>query len=167
MLDLSPYTITFTIVNVIALFLLLRWLLLKPVSKFLEDRRQLIHNDLDNASRDKEEARQLLEEHRKMLAQGKGEATKIVEEAIRQAELRREELIAKAEQEAAAVLERAKVEIGREQAKAMEQLRSEIASLSVAVAEKMLARTVSDLDQDRIFNEVLEELEGSYAKYGS
>lgn len=167
MLEFTPFTFIATIVNLAVLFLILRKLLLKPVGEFLEKRRQIIHDDLDNAKLSKEEAQRLLEEHRQMLAEGKGQAAKIIEEAVRQADLRREELIAKAEQEAAAVLERAKVEISREQAKAIVQLRAEIATLSVAVAEKMLARSVSDQDQERIFNEVLEEMEESYAKYGS
>jgi F-type H+-transporting ATPase subunit b len=167
MLDIIPTSIIITIVNFIAMFLFLRWLLLKPVSEFLEKRRQLIHEDLDNAKSDREKAQQILAEHRQMLAKGKGEAARIIEEAVRQADQRRDELIAKAEEEASAVIERAKVEISREQAKAIEQLRTEISTLSVAVAEKILAHSVAVQDQDRIFNEVLEELEDSYEKYGS
>lgn len=167
MLDITPSTIIATIINLAAMFLLLRWLLLKPVSEFLEKRRQMIHEDLNNAKLDRERAQQLLEEHREMLAQGKGEAASIIETAMRQADQRRDELIAKAEEDAAAIIERAKLEIAREQAKAVEQLRTEITTLSVAVAEKLLAHSVSDQDKDRIFNEVLEELEESYAKYSS
>lgn len=102
-----------------------------------------------------------------MVAQGKGEAAKIIEAAIAQADQRREELIAKAGIEATAVLERAKVEIGQEQAKAVEQLRTEIASLSVAVAEKLLSHSVTEVDHDKIFDQVLEELETSYEKSSS
>lgn len=166
-LKINPVVIIGTIVNLIATFLLLRWLLLKPVSEFLEKRRQMVHNDLDKAKEDREKAQQLLEEHQKMLAEGRGEAASIVEAAVRQAGQRREELLVKAEKEAAAVLERAKIEIAREQAKAIEQLRTEVTALSIAVAEKMLAHSVSVQDQDRMLAEALEELEGSYAKYSS
>jgi F-type H+-transporting ATPase subunit b len=149
------------------LFFILRKLLLKPVSEMLEKRRQMVYDDLDNAKRDKEEAKVLLEEHRQMLAQGKDKAAKIIEAGVAQADERREELIAKAQAEAAALLERAKIEIGQEQAKAVEQLRTEIASLSVAVAEKLLAHSVSEVDQDKIIDQVLEELDLSYEKYSS
>jgi len=167
MLDFLQSTIVLVIVNFIALFLLLRWLLLKPVSEFLEKRRQLIYDDLDNAKRGREEAQELLEEHRSMISQGRNQAANIIDEAMRQAEERRQELLATAEIEAAAVLERAKLEISREQAKAIQQLRTEVSILSISVAEKMLARSVTDQDQDQIFTKVLEELEESYAKYGS
>lgn len=167
MLDFDPITVISTIINLLVIFLLLRWLLLKPVNQFLEQRRQQIHDDLDGAKKDREEAQKLLEKHQRMLDQGKGEAAKIVEEAMRQAELRREEMLAKAQEEAAQVLERAKAEIAQEQAKAIGQLRTEISTLSVAVAEKMLAHSVTPDDQDNIFNQVLEEMEEDYAKYGS
>lgn len=167
MLDFTPFTFLMTIVNLLVLFIVLRKLLLKPVSEMLEKRRQMIYNDLNNAKRDKEEARILLEQHRQMLAQGKDEATKIIQAAVNQAEERREDLLAKAEIEATVLIQRAKVEIGREQAKAVEQLRTEIAVLSVAVAEKLLGHSVVESDQDRIFNEALEGLGESYAKYSS
>lgn len=167
MLDINPTTFIITIVNLTTLFLVLRYLLLKPVGEFLEKRRQKIHDDLDTAQRERDEASRLLEEHRAMVAQGKAEVAKIIEAGIAQADERREELIAKASDEAAAVLERAKVEISQEQAKAVEQLRSEIASLSVAVAEKLLANSVTEVDQDKIFDQVLEELELSYEKSSS
>lgn len=167
MLEIDLTTAIITIVNLITLFLVLRFLLFSPVSEFLEKRRQKVHDDLDNAQRDREEATRLLEEHREMVAQGKGEAARIIEAAVAQADERRDELIAKAGAEAAALLERAKIEIGQEQAKAVEQLRTEIASLSVAVAEKLLAHSVSEVDQDRIFDQVLEELDLPYEKYSS
>lgn len=167
MLDIIPTTFIFTIINLITLFLILRFLLFKPVGDFLEKRRQKIHDDLDNARREREEAARLLDEHRAMLAQAKGEAAKIIEAALAKADERREELIAKANAEAAVILERAKAEISQEQAKAVEQLRTQIASLSVAAAEKLLARSITATDQDKIFDQVLEELDSAYEKYSS
>lgn len=159
MFEFNPVDIGITIVNLLVLFLILRKLLWKPVSKFMENRRQLINDDLDNAKRDREEAQSLLEEHRQLLAQNKGEAAKIIDNAVRQADLRKDEIIAQAGQETAAMLERAKVEIAQEQAKVMQELRADISSLSVAVAEKMLTRTLTPEDQEAIFTAVLEEME--------
>ena len=159
MFEFTLETIVPIIVNLIVLVLVLRWILWKPVSNFMEKRRQLINDDLDNAKRDREEAQSLLEEHRQLVAQNKGEAAKIIDNAVRQADLRKDEIIAQTGQAAAAMLERAKVEIAQEQAKVMQELRADISSLSVAVAEKMLARTLTPEDQEAIFNAVLEEME--------
>lgn len=159
--------VVYTVINLLALFLIMRWLLFKPVGEFLEKRRQMVQEEIGSAKRDREEAQKLLEEHRNMLKDGRNQAAALIEEAMRQADDRRQELLASAESEAAAILERAKVEIYREQAKVIQQLRTEVSTLSISVAEKMLARSVTDKDQDQIFNEVLEEMEESYAKYGS
>lgn len=159
LLNLDPVTFIIMIVNLIVLYILLRWLFFKPVNNFLEKRRQKVHDDLDNAQRDREEAQRLLEEHRQLVAQNKGEAAKIIDNAVRQADVRKEEIIAQAGQEAAAMLERAKAEIAQEQVKVMEELRADISNLAVAVAEKMLARNLTAQDQEAIFTAVLEELE--------
>jgi F-type H+-transporting ATPase subunit b len=157
--ELDPVRIGLTIGNLLVLFLILRWLFWKPVSEFLDKRRQMINDDLDNAKQDREEAQELLEEHRQLIARNKGEAAKIIETAVRQAELRKDEIIAHAGQEAAVMLERAKAEIAQERLKVMEELRADISNLSVAVAEKMLARNLTAADQEAIFTAVLEELE--------
>lgn len=167
MFEFDPVTIIITMVNLIVLFLILRLLFWKPVSEFLEKRRQMINDDLDKAKADREEAQRLLEEHRQLVAQNKGEAAKIIENAVRQADERKEEIIVQAGQEAAAMIERAKLEIAREKAKVVQELRSEISTLSVAVAEKILARSLTKQDQDQIFAQVVEEMGESYAKYGS
>ena len=152
-------TIGITIINLLVLFLILRKLFWKPVSEFLEKRRQIISDDLDKAKQDRIEAQELLEEHRQLIAQNKGEAAKIIEAAVHQAELRKDEIIAQTGQEAASMLERAKAEIAQERLKVMEELRADISNLSVAVAEKMLARKLTAADQEAIFTAVLEELE--------
>lgn len=162
MLDLTLETGIITIINLIVLVGLLRWLLFKPVNNLLEQRRQKVHDDLDNALRDREEAQRLLEEHRQLVADNKGEAAKIIDNAVRQADVRKDEIIAQAGQDAAAILQRAKVEIAQEQAKVLQELRADISGLSVAIAEKTLARTLTPQDQQVFFDAVLEEMD-SYA----
>lgn len=158
MFDFSPVRIAITIVNLLALILILRWLLWRPVGAFLEKRRQLINADLDNARKNREEAEMLLAEHRQLISQNKAEAAKIIENALRQADLRKDEVIAQAGQEAAVMLQRAKAEIALERAKVLEELRADIAELAVAVAEKMLARSLNAQDREYIFADVLKDL---------
>ncbi len=159
MLEFDPVRIAITIVNLVFLFLILRWLLWRPVSEFLEKRRQMIGADLDSAREDKEKAAVLLEEHRRLVAENRVEAAKVIEAALRQADLRKEEIIVEAAKETAAQLERAKIEIARERARVIEELRADISNLAVTVAEKMLARKLTDSDREHIFAAAIEELE--------
>lgn len=159
MLDFDLTTITVTIVNLLILFFLLRRFFWKPVSELLEKRRQMVNADLDSAKQDREEAQRLLDEHRQLIAGNKSEAAKIIDDAIRQADLRKAEIIAHAGREATALLERAKAEIALERVKALEELRSEISGLAVSVAEKTLARTLTPRDKELIFTAALEEMD--------
>lgn len=159
MLEFDPVRIAITIANLVFLFLILRWLLWRPVSELLEKRRHMISADLDSAREDKEKAAELLEEHRRLVAENRAEAAKVIEAALRQADLRKEEIIAESAKETAAQLERAKIEIARERARVIEELRADISDLAVTVAEKMLARKLTDSDRDSIFAAALEELE--------
>lgn len=167
MLEINVTTVLFTLVNFIVLFLLLRWLLMKPVGQLLETRRQTIAKDLDSARQSKDESQGLLSEHRELLAQGRTEARRIIDEAIRQGEIRRQEIMAAAAQEAEVFKARAQAEMQQQREQAAQELRQEVLSLSVALAEKMLARQVGPQDQDRLFAALLGELGEEYAKYGS
>lgn len=159
MLDLSPQNFALTIINLIVLYVLLRLLLFKPVNNLLEQRREKVHADLDNARKDREEAQRLLEEHRQLVADNKAEAAKIIDAAVGQAEARKDEIIAQAGQEALALLQRAKDEIALERVKVLQELRADISGLAVAIAEKTLARTLTPQDQQAFFNAVLEEMD--------
>jgi F-type H+-transporting ATPase subunit b len=162
LLDLTPQNLVITIINLIVLYVLLRVLFFKPVNNFLEQRREKVHADLDNARRDREEAQRLLKEHRQLVADNKAEAAKIIDQAVRQAEGRKDEIIAEASQEAQALLQRAKTEIAQERAKVLQELRADISGLSVAIVEKTLARTLTPQDQQAFFDAVLKEMD-SYA----
>lgn len=162
MFEFDLLNLGLTIVNLLFLFAILRWLFWKPVSEFLDKRRQMVNDDLDNAKRDREEAEILLAEHRQLIAENKETAAKVIDEAIRQADLRKEEIIAAAGREAAALLQRAKGEIDLERAKVVEELRADISGLAVAVAEKTLARALTPQDRSAFLAAALKELD-SYA----
>lgn len=159
MFEFDLVSIGLTIFNLLVLFLILRKIFWKPVSAFLEKRRQGINDDLDNARRDREEAEQLLAEHRRLIAANKEEAAKVINAAISQGDLRKDEIIAQAGQEAALLVERAKAEIAQERNKALEELRTEISQLAIVVAEKMLARSLTAADRESIFTAALEEVD--------
>lgn len=166
-MDIVLPTIVITMINLLVLFFLLRWLLWRPVSEFLEKRRQMVANDIDAARRNKEESEELLARHRQLLEEGRKEAAGIIDAAARQGEARREEIIQQARQEAEQILGRARMEIQRQRDKAVEELRQEVATLAVAMAEKLLARTVEVTDQQQYFRQALEELGENYEKYSS
>ncbi|MTI93985.1 MAG: F0F1 ATP synthase subunit B [Firmicutes bacterium] len=167
MLDIFVERILFVMVNFLVLVVILRALLMKPVSEFMEKRRQAIADDIDTARANKEKSEALLAEHQAMLDKGREEARTIIEDAERRGEARRQEIIEAANKEAEAMLARANTEIERSRDKAVEQLRQEVVTLSVLMAQKILGRQVESDDQRQLFQAVVRELDESYAKYSS
>lgn len=167
LLDIVLPSIVITMINLLVLFFLLRWLLWRPVSEFLEKRRQKVASDIDTARRNKEESEELLARHRQLLEEGRQEAAGIIDAAARQAEARSEDIIRQARQEAEQIVKRAHTEIQRQRDKAVEELRQEVSVLAVTIAEKMLTRAVEVPDQQQYFRQALEELGENYGNYSS
>ncbi len=167
MLDILSHSIVITMINLIVLFLVLRWLLWRPVSEFLEKRRQSVISDIEAAKDDRQRAEELVEQHKKLIDEGRQEAASIIEAAGRQAEARREEILAQAQQEADAIVQRATVEISQQRERAVQELRQEVSTLAVAVAEKLLSRSLNAKDQGLLIKQATEELGEDYAKYSS
>lgn len=118
---------------------------LPPVRKMLKDREDRIRGDLERAEEAKTEAESLLEDYRRQLAEARTEASQIIEASREQAEEVRRELIAKAEQDAAEIRQRAADDARLAGDRAMSELRASVAQLSIELAEKVVER---NLDHD-------------------
>ena len=63
MLNLDPWNILFTVINLLIFFLIIKFFLLKPVKKVMDEREKMIKDDFDSAAKTKEEAEQLKAEY--------------------------------------------------------------------------------------------------------
>lgn len=130
------------------------------ISNMVEARREKIEKSLKDAEEAQAQLAQMNETRNQMLRQAREEQTRILSDADRQ----RNEIIAKAgddaRKEAESIMAVARIRIANEREDAMRQIRSQVASLSVDVAEKVLQQNLSDSKaQDRYMEKALEELE--------
>ena len=56
MLRIDFWNIAFIIINLLVLYFFMKHFLIGPVTKIVEERRQMVEKDLDDAARAKEEA---------------------------------------------------------------------------------------------------------------
>ena len=158
MLDFSV-TFFITVINILVLFFLLRAFLFKPVSKFIQDRKKKIQDDINRAEKDSWDAKKLLEQYESKLAQADADAETILrvarEHAQAEADKIREEGTADAERVAAA----ARAQIENERRAAMALFRAEAAVLVVNAAGRLLKRELAGEEQLRFAREVLDEME--------
>jgi F-type H+-transporting ATPase subunit b len=149
-----------------ALLFVVTKLVWPSVNEAYRKRSENIEGKLEQAERERTEARDLLEEYRRRLAAAEDETQRILEEARTNAERIRRDIKAKAEAEADRELERARQTIRSERDQAVRDLRREVGTLAVELA----ARVVNDsLDRERqlaLIDNYIEQL-GDHAQAGA
>ena len=78
MLNLDPWTVLWTGINLVVLYLLMRHFLFKPVTAMMEQRTKAIEEGIAQAQKAKQAAQTLQEQSEAQLAQVRGQADQIV-----------------------------------------------------------------------------------------
>jgi F-type H+-transporting ATPase subunit b len=132
-----------------------------PIQKLIDERRERIRASVEEADRVRDEARNLLEEHKALIGQAKTDAEAILGEARKAADAQRERMREETEEDRQRRLEETKRQIEQATQQALEQIKQEVASLSIAAAEKITRKTLTDKDQQRLIDEALAEIDFS------
>jgi F-type H+-transporting ATPase subunit b len=127
----------------------------------IDARRERIENALNEADNAREEARHLLEEHRKLIGQARGEAEDILAEARQVGQAMQARVKEETETDRQRRLEETRRQIEAETRRALEQIRAEVADLSLIAAEKVTRKSLDDSDQRRLIDEAIGELDFS------
>ncbi len=146
------------IIAVFSLFLIASHLLFNPVRDMMAKRQERIKNELDTAASDMENARALREEYEKKLKEVDKEAETILAEARKKALANESKIIADAKDEAAGILERARVEAELEKKKAADEVKREMVVLASMMAAKVVNTAIDTTVQDSLVEETLKEI---------
>ena len=141
-LTVQPYWVLVAIVQFLILFFLLQRFLWGPIQRTLQARAERIREGLAAAEAAKRDRTQMKAEIEKLLTEARREAATIAERATKAAELAAADIRAEAKTEADRLRERAEVEADQLHQQAFAQLRSEVASMAVLAASKILGREV-------------------------
>ncbi len=152
------YNFSLQIIATFILFLVLRHFLFEPVSKFLNERKEKIASDIDAAQQEKEEAVKLKEDYEAKIEEAKDEARDIVDSAKKRGEELREEIITEARKEANDIKEKAHKEIEREKEKAIDDLKSEVVTVAMMAASKVVNKNLDENDHREMINNVINEV---------
>ena len=144
----------------IALFLLQR-LAFPRIGEFLDRRSKAIEESIDAAERTRVEADQLLEEYRARLREAREQAEDIVSRARKAADRVQEEQLAQAKESREELMERTRRDIEAETRRALEEIRAEVANLTVLATEKLARKSLDDDDHRRLVEEALQEIDFS------
>jgi F-type H+-transporting ATPase subunit b len=125
----------------------------------LDNRAQAIQASIDDAAKLREEADELLADYRERLAEARGQADEIITRAQKAAEVHEREARDAASTKREEMLEQTRRDIEAETRKAIQEIRREVADLTVMATEKVTRRVLTPEDQRRLVQDALSELD--------
>jgi F-type H+-transporting ATPase subunit b len=142
-------------VNFFILLFILQRLLYKPFLAKMEERTTAIKTSLDQAQAARTEALRQQEENETKLRAAHAEAAAIREQAVKEAAEESRKHIDTAQAQARKLVDDTKAQLDAEIRRAREELRREVSDLAVAVAEKLVRRTLREDDHRRLVTEAI------------
>ncbi len=158
LLSFDPGTAVWSIVVFVGLLIVLRAIAWKPILAGLHAREKFIHDTIENARRERTESERLLKQYQAQIDRAREEATAIVEEGKRDAEVVRRRIMEEARVEAAATLERAKREIAIARDDAVQAVYAQSIEVATQIAAKLIRRQLTPADQRTLLQEAIAEV---------
>lgn len=146
------------IVAIFVLFLVMSYFLFNPARKVLNDRKEKIKNELDEAKQNMEDAQQLRTQYQEKIKNIDKEAEAILSEARKKALENQNEIIEKAKQEAARIMEKAQMEAKLEKQKIADEVKKDMINVATLMAQKALATSLDVKIQESLIDETLREI---------
>jgi len=144
----------------ISLFILTR-AVFPRIRDALDERRASIDESIDSAERTRTEAEQVLAEYRERLKEARAQSEEIVQRARQTAESHEHEGRERGQEIIAEAAKRAERDIEAATKRALDDIRREVADLTVMATEKVTRKSLTDADQRRLVEEALSELDFS------
>ena len=155
----DPGLFIWTIVTFLGLLWALKKLAWGPLLEALETRQNAIRKSLDDAQQAKAELERLNVESGHIIQRARVDAEAIMSQSRSDGDRLREEIRAKARTEADHIVKSAERQIQLETSRALEQIRREAVDLSVMIASKIIQRTLTREDNERLIDEALKQVE--------
>lgn len=156
-LVVHPFWVLVSIVNFLVLLYLLRRFMWGPILATLDRRAAKIREGLELTESARREREQLKQEVEKILGEARREAAAIAERTTKAAEGAAADIRTQAKAEADRLRERGRTDAQALHDQALAQLRSEVASMVVLAASRILGREISPEQHRALIERSLDE----------
>ena len=157
-LGINGTLFVFQLINFAVVAAVVWFLILKPVTKKMAERQNIIDESIDNAK--KIEANIIMSErkYQEKIDQAKVDANKVIEKAQVAAVEEAEAMKNKAKAEIESVVDQAKKNIKIERTEMMDEIRREAAGMVAAAVEKIISEKMDSLKDGKLVEEALKSL---------
>jgi F-type H+-transporting ATPase subunit b len=148
------------VVFLVSFFVLRKWVF-PPIRDMLDARAKRISDSIDAAEHTRQEADQLLADYRERLKDARGQADEIIARARTAAEAHERTASEEAKVKRDQLMEQTRRDIEAETRRAIQEIRKEVADLTVMATEKVTRKTLTEDDQRRLIDDAMSELDFS------
>jgi F-type H+-transporting ATPase subunit b len=131
------------------------------IGEALEKRANAIRENIEASERQREEADQLLADYRKRLTEAREQADDIAARARKAADAAVADATAEGKAKREELVEAARKDIEVETRRSLEQIRKEVADLTVLATEKVTRKSLDEDDQRKLVEDALGEVDFS------
>ena len=157
MLDLDLWTVLWTGINLVVLYLLMRHFLFQPVTNLMEQRTKAIEEGIAQAQEAKQAAQTLQEQSEAQLAQVRGQADQIVAQAKQQGQREYDQIIASAQADAQAIRADAQQQVEAERRQMLQDAQQQVAALALLAAAKVSGHAMHQAGDQELVEDFLRE----------
>jgi F-type H+-transporting ATPase subunit b len=133
----------------------------------LDERATTINKATEDAERSRREADELLAEYRERLKEARAQSEEILQRARQTAEAHEHDARERVPEILAEASKRAEREIDAATKRALDDIRREVADLTIMATEKVVRKTLNDADQRRLVEDAIGELDLSTLSQGA
>ncbi len=155
------WTLGVQLISFLLLLAVLFKFLYRPLMEALEGRTAAIQQQLAEAQAARESAQREMAAMEERIRVAHADAQALRERALREAGELRERLNGEARQEAARLVEAAQAQIAQEVRRARAELRGEVGTLATQIAERLVRKSLTDEDHQRLVREALARIEST------
>ena len=112
----------------------------------------------ESAGKAEADAKAMQEEYQQKLTEAGQTSDRLVKEAVARGQAREEEIIRQANAEADAIREKAAADIAQEKKKAINEAKDEISVIAMAIAGKVVGRSITEQDNAQLVDQFIDEL---------
>jgi F-type H+-transporting ATPase subunit b len=142
-------------------FLILRRWVYPSIVAVLDTRARSIAESIDAAEKTRQDADQMLAEYQERLKDARGQADEIIARARKAADVHEHDAQEQARVNRERMLEQTRRDIEAETRRAIQEIRREVADLTVMATEKLTRKVLTEDDQRRLIDEAMAELDFS------
>lgn len=144
LLEFDPGLILWQLIVFLLLFFLLAKLAWKPIISSLKEREQSIQDALDTAEKARQEMASLKADNEKLLKEAREERDRILREGREASNKMKEEAQQEAKKSADKIVQEARAAINIEKQAALKDVKIQVATFALEVAEKLLKKNLAD-----------------------